>query len=496
MLVESACAALPAPKHHDYRNTMIAYLFRCWVIYSSSFCCSALWSAPAGNSKYVRTPRLRWRPPTAHPLTGLVLLISQRFIIRKFIFVILLSFFYTALCFAEDQFKENDVNSSAAFSVKAAVQNQIDSYIKSARTSALRRDALCIALALDDRQLAAQVIISGIDGKGQLTPDMRILLGECPTGGIILFRYNLDTNNDAIRGLIAEAAALITSHNNIPPFIAVDHEGGSVNRFRAGVADLPPAASYWELARRDGDAAAIAQINADSAAAGMSLNALGFNLNLAPISEYLNDDNRDFLTDRSYGPEPYFIAEAAAAFIAGMGQANILCVLKHFPGSAGLDPHSFPSIIQSDKDVLSDLVSPIAALIKNGKARAIMVSHTAVPARDSTIASLSPVIMNVWLRQELGFTGLIICDDFSMASASDNNRLSPEAAAVQSLAAGADMLLVWPPDLRRTHRAIMAALNNGDLSRERLRDAAQRIIFEKLRMDFSIESSRKGAKAQ
>jgi len=111
-----------------------------------------------------------------------------------------------------------------------------------------------------------------------------------------------------------------------------------------------------------------------------------------------------------------------------------------------------------------------------------MVSHSTVPAWDSeNIASLSPIVMGDWLRQELGFEGIIICDDFSMASAGGTGHLKPETAAVLSLAAGADMVLVWPPDLRRTHRAILAALNDGKLSRERLREAAGRIIFEKIR---------------
>jgi len=96
--------------------------------------------------------------------------------------------------------------------------------------------------------------------------------------------------------------------------------------------------------------------------------------------------------------------------------------------------------------------------------------------------------MGDWLRQELGFEGIIVCDDFSMAAASvpvvagGQGGLKPEIAAVLSLAAGTDMVLVWPPDLRRTHRAIVAALGDGRLSRERLREAAERIIFEKIRM--------------
>jgi len=357
------------------------------------------------------------------------------------------------------------------------------------RHDAMKRQAAALAAVLDDRQLAAQVIISGIDGKGHLTNDMRILLAECPVGGIMLFRYNLDTDNDAIRDLIAEAAAITAAETAIPPFVAIDHEGGTVNRFRRGVADLPPAGFYRELAQNRGRDSVLAHITSDSFVAGRVINDLGITMNLAPVAEYLNDENREFLDDRSYGPDPSFTAAAAAAFIAGMEQAGILCVVKHFPGSAGTDPHLYPSVLKGDKAALAELSAPVASLICGNQtpaARALMVSHAAVPAWDSeNIASLSATVMSGWLRQELGFDGLIICDDFSMAAAKGPaavKGLKPEMAAALSLAAGADMVLVWPPDLRRTHRAILAALDDGKLSRERLREAAGRIIFEKIRM--------------
>jgi len=391
-------------------------------------------------------------------------------------------------CSGRKDTTENTHNDPVNAVEDAAAEEEEEEY-------AMRHAASRIAAALNDRQLAAQVIISGIDGKGHLPEYMRLILEECPAGGIMLFRYNLDSDNDAIQALIAETAALITTENTventgaaIPPFVTVDHEGGAVNRFRRGVADMPPAASYQEMAQDGGRDGVIARINADSFNAGTAINALGVNLNLAPVAEYLHAENRDFLEDRSYGPDPAFAAEAAAAFIAGMGQAGVLCVVKHFPGSAGADPHRFPSVLKGGRDALAELIAPIAALISGGHARAVMVSHSAVPAWDSeNIASLSPAVMGGWLRQELGFEGIIVCDDFSMAAASNpaaagQNSLKPEIAAVLSLAAGADMVLVWPPDIRRTHRAILAALDDGRLSRERLREAAERIIFEKIRM--------------
>jgi len=261
----------------------------------------------------------------------------------------------------------------------------------------------------------------------------------------------------------------------------VDHEGGKVNRFKPGAADLPAAYSYWEKALSGDRYGAISQILTDSFNAGRKLRALGINFNLAPVAEFLTEDNTTFLEGRSYGPDPEFTAEAARVFIAGMGLAGVICAVKHFPASAGADPHYFPGKLNGGKEEMAELVSPFAALIKYNQVKAIMVSHSAVPAWDTEkIASLSPAVMGGWLKRELGFEGLIISDDFSMGAATASGRVKPEDAAVQSLIAGADIVLVWPPDLRRTHRAIQAALADGRLSRRRLEESVARIVVLKV----------------
>ena len=334
-----------------------------------------------------------------------------------------------------------------------------------------------IAFAMDNRLLIAQVLICGIDGRGNLPPHMKSLLKESPPGGVMLFKYNLNTDNDSIRSLILQTVSLVTDETDIPPFITVDHEGGTVNRFLPGIVDLPAANSYWELSLLQGKNTALEKIEEDSNKAGRTLHSLGINLNLAPVAEYLTSDNRHFLEKRSYGTDPFFTADAAGAFVRGMENAGVLCVIKHFPGSAGADPHYSLSALNMDRASLENFIYPFKELIRRG-ATAVMVAHSSVPAIDSKIASLSPVVMGNWLRGELGFNGIIICDDFSMAAAGN---IPPEEAAVFSVAAGADMVLVWQHDLKRTHLSFLKALEDGRLSRERLEDAVQRIIYRKLK---------------
>ena len=346
------------------------------------------------------------------------------------------------------------------------------------KTDLLRIFAAEIVSSMNDKILASQVIISGIDGNNTIPPHIVRLLKTAPTGGIILFAYNVNTDRNTIRGFLSEISALIKDESGIPPFIAFDHEGGTVYRFKNGIAALPDASSYWDLYQKEGWDSSLSKIEKDSLKAGKEIFDLGFNMNFAPVAEYYNEENNVFLIGRSYGPDPFFTAHGAAAFVRGMEQAGVICVVKHFPGSAGADPHFFPSVLNMNKNELNSLVTPFTALINRG-ARAVMVAHTFVPQIDSVIASLSPVVMQNWLRDELGFDGIIISDDFKMASAGN---LSPEQAAVNSIIAGTDMIIVWPPDLIKTHNAIIAALEEGRLPRERLADAAQRVIYEKLRM--------------
>ena len=356
-----------------------------------------------------------------------------------------------------------------------------------AKIAAMQDRAAGIAASLDNRRLAAQVLICGVDSRGTLSQAMRTLLTECPAGAIMFFRFNLNTSNDEIQNFLAEIADLVINESGIPPFMAVDHEGGEVNRFRPGVATLPSAFSYWELAEAEGWEAALERVKKDSFEAGRQINALGFNMNFAPVAEFLNEENSAFLRTRSYGPDPVFTANAASAFARGMEGAGVLPVVKHFPGNAGIDPHYHISVMYGDREVLDEQVTPFVQLVNEG-ARAIMVAHSLVPAVDSEIASLSSVVMNDWLRRDLGFTGIIVSDCFAMTAANPSGgHFTIEEAAISSLAAGADMVMVWPRDIRRTHRAIIAALENERLCRERLQEAASRVIFEKIRMGMISE---------
>ena len=341
--------------------------------------------------------------------------------------------------------------------------------------------AASIAASLDDNALAAQVLLTGIDGRLSLSPAMRSLLERIPAGGVMLFRYNLNSTKADVIKLLSETSGLIAEKTGIPPFMATDHEGGLVHRFGPGVERLPSALSFWELAQSEGRSEALARAETLYRRSAVEIRELGINMVLGPVAETLDEENSVFLETRSYGPDKDFVQAGASAYVRAMAAAGIASVVKHFPGNSAADPHSEVSRLSADKTALDEMVKPFAGIIRSLRPPALMLSHVMVPALDTRRnASLSRPVIQGWLRGELGYEGIVMADDFSMAAVAALG-LSPAAAAVEALNAGVDMIMVWPKDLSATHSSILEALREGRLSRERLLEAAGRVIAGKMR---------------
>jgi beta-N-acetylhexosaminidase len=363
--------------------------------------------------------------------------------------------------------------SALAVIVLCAVLGQGSAAAQAPAPDTFRARAASIAAAMDAERLAAQLILSAVDGRGTLPERTRALLAEIPPGGIMLFRYNTGAGSTA--ALTGNIDAVVRGASGIPPFIAADQEGGAVQRF-GGAASLPPPLSYWERREKGEDRAVLlVEIAGAAERAGRELRRLGINLNLAPVAEPLYGGNGAFLKNRSYGPDTFFAGEAASAFVRGMKRAGVASTLKHFPGNTAADPHRAKVTITASGPELESMIFPFRKAAESGPA-AVMLSHAAVAAWDSAPASLSPRAVRC-LREELGFDGIIIADDFSMAAVSG----PVEQRSLEAVMAGVDMVMAWPGNVRAIHGALVSALKAGTLDRKRLEDAAARIIAEKLR---------------
>ncbi|MDR3013617.1 MAG: hypothetical protein LBU70_10510 [Chitinispirillales bacterium] len=336
-----------------------------------------------------------------------------------------------------------------------------------------------IADSMDIKLLAAQLILSAIPGKETVLDSIHQFLTVIPVGGITLFGYNLVPDPEKNRVFVEELFNYM-SGITLPPFIASDQEGGTVQRIR-GDAALPAPLTYWERLQTEEGVAAdtvIAAVEREAAQAGRELRRIGVTLNLAPLAEALTENNRPFLKTRAYGPCPIFITNAAAAFIRGMEEAGIASTIKHFPGNSGVDPHYHTAILNVSDAELEEKVGPFRELIRREAPAAVMVSHVIVPSWDTLPLTRSSVAVE--RIRDMGFTGIIMADCFSMVATG----APPEVAVVEALAAGIDMVMTWPNTIQETYKAILGALEAGILSEERVRDAAKRIIYQKLRYEL------------
>jgi beta-N-acetylhexosaminidase len=349
----------------------------------------------------------------------------------------------------------------------------------------LREKASAIAASLNDSELAGQVIMTAVDGKGRLYDASRNRLRAVKPGAVLLFKANLDGPKSDIADLNAEirnyaSLAFGTEAEPVmlPPLIAVDHEGGLVHRFGAGIERLPAPLSYGEMAGQKD--AVLQKIEQDAFRSGQEIAELGFTMNLAPVVEILDDTNKQFLVSRSYGFDRDFVVPAAAAFIQGMRRAGILCVIKHFPGNSNLDPHQTLPVLSISAKELDAYRAPFAEVIQIAEPSGLMVSHVVVKEWDAAHnASLSPVVIQQQIRENLLFSRIVITDDLAMGAVAS---LKIEEASVAAIAAGADMIITWQPTLLDVHAALLSALQNGRIPRNRLVEAAAHVIAEKLRL--------------
>jgi beta-N-acetylhexosaminidase len=323
-------------------------------------------------------------------------------------------------------------------------------------------------------QKAAQVLLLTIDGTA-LSPSTQALLAEGPPGGILLLERNV-TGATQVRALtmaLQRGAALVGS--GVELFVAVDQEGGLVQRIHEGVPAVPAARSLG-----DESTPAVAAGLATKTAGGLV--ALGVNMNLAPVADVV-DDRKSFLYQRTYGGDATLVAAFVTAVTEAFTRGGLISVVKHFPGhgSASGDTHDERAISNATKaDFETVHLPPFRAAIEAG-AEGVMMAHLIATAYDpERPASQSGVVIGGLLRGDLGFDGLVVADDLEMAAA---GAAGPGEAAVAALEAGCDLLISsgTAAGQREVMEAIVNAVETGRLAPSRLDQAVLRVLALKLR---------------
>lgn len=302
------------------------------------------------------------------------------------------------------------------------------------------------------------------------TPDVIQMVNEQGAGGVLFFGGNI-----ANAGQIRTTTAQLQQIAPVPLLMAVDQEGGPVNRFQSIVGALPAAATLATPA----DATARGKQDAGI------LHRYGFNLDLAPVVD-VGTANPE-LAGRTFGDAPERVAAMAGAYLNGLqASGSVAGTLKHFPGLGATvtDPHiGLPTLNRSRASWEATDLAPYRLMLQRGGVRAIMVSHEMLPAVDPNLpTSLSPAVVSGVLRDELGFDGVIVTDSLYMGAL--NVRWSIPQAAVLAVEAGSDLLIgPYNPQLvSETRDALKQAIASGAITRERITASVRRILTLKLQL--------------
>ncbi|MEW8507067.1 MAG: beta-N-acetylhexosaminidase [Candidatus Thiodiazotropha sp.] len=268
-----------------------------------------------------------------------------------------------------------------------------------------------------------------------LSADEKRLLRLPAVGGVILFTRNFETI-DQLEQLCSEIHGVRNPHL----LIAVDHEGGRVQRFREGFTPLPAAAWYGEHYQKNPELGLqLAQLGGWLMAS--ELRACGVDFSFAPVLD-IGFGISEVIGDRAFSQQPDAVARLAKAWMRGSHDAGMAAVGKHFPGHGGVEADShlaLPIDRRRFEDLEMEDLRPFETMIHAGM-EAIMPAHVIYSHVDRELAGFSPFWLKKVLRQQLGFQGVIFSDDLNMAAAGEAG--GPAERASAALSAGCDMVLI------------------------------------------------------
>lgn len=329
-------------------------------------------------------------------------------------------------------------------------------------------------------QKIGQVMVIGFDGT-TVSAELRRVISDFHIGGVILFARNVQSPQQ-VAALTNELQKIALESGNPGLFIAIDQEGGRVAR-------LTEATGFTEFPSAMAIAATGDPRNAHALGSVMAaeMRAVGINVDFAPDLDVNNNPANPVIGTRSFSSDPQKVAEYGVAFAQGLQENGVLAFGKHFPGhgDTGIDSHIDLPLVPHDRARL-DLVElvPFRAAIA-AEFAGIMSAHVTFPAIDPTpglAATLSRPVLTGLLREELGFTGLIVTDSLEMGALAARG-YPPPVGATLALAAGADLLLFNRDHAmhREAFANLVQAVKDGTVSQAQLDASVERILQTKQR---------------
>ena len=336
---------------------------------------------------------------------------------------------------------------------------------------------------MSEDEKIAQMLIVSID-ETKMTKKLEEELTLNKVGGVILFSSNI-TDYDTTHKLIDD----IKSTNDIPMFISIDEEGGSVQRLislKEYNCNIP---SMFELGKtNDSDLSyQIGKVIAEN------LRTLGINMDFAPVIDVIDSGTNKVIGSRSFSTDESVVSNMGISLYKGLLDNHIIPVYKHFiaGGASKNDSHYMLPVVSKTKAELyqKDLI-PFINAIKND-AKVIMVGHLSLPniTNDNTPSSLSKEVITDLLKNELNYKGLIISDALNMIAISDN--YSEKEIYELGINAGLDILLM-PKSIESAIKLIKESINDGNISIDRINESVSKILtikYQYLNENYSLDRS-------
>jgi beta-N-acetylhexosaminidase len=310
------------------------------------------------------------------------------------------------------------------------------------------------------------------------SPDISSMISQYNIGGVLIFASN---NNIMSKEQLKLLIQQMQSNSSIPLVVAIDQEGGYVNRLESLHGFRPSATTIG--ATHNPEKAKMAGMQD-----AQDLSNYGINMNLAPVVDVDTNSASELHRDqRTFGTDPTLVAQMASAYLQGLQQSGkVIGTLKHFPGlgAVTVDPHvGVPHLTRSRSDLERIDWAPYRTLISQGNVHAIMVTHEVLTAIDKTQpATLSPKVVTEILRNQMGYQGVIMTDSLTMRGIVDY--VSEDQVPGLAVAAGSDLLMgaASPNDVAAMIASIKQALNHGLISEQRIDDSLRRILKMKYQM--------------
>lgn len=316
------------------------------------------------------------------------------------------------------------------------------------------------------REKIGQLFMIGFEGTA-VSADLAAFLREYQPGGVILFARNLES----IAQIVELTNDLQRCSPHAPLLIAIDQEGGRVSRLPKDFTIFPACDVVGRCQSSD-------LAYAVAATTAKELLAVGINMNMSPVLDVNSNPSNPVIGDRAFGAVPDLVCELGLATVGGLQDNRVVACGKHFPGhgDTNADSHRELPIVAAPRERLEQIEFPPFKRAADQGVATMMTAHVLYRALDADRpATLSPAIIQKFLREELHYDGVVLTDDLEMHAIIDHYGI--EEATVQAILAGCDMPLICKDRDREivAMNAVRNAIEIGSISFERLERSLARI---------------------